>query len=225
LRVIRFDNRDVGRSSRLEGVDYELTDMAGDVVALIEALGVGPVHLVGQSMGGMIAQIVALESPESLATLALLYSAPGPSYITGRDLIEGNAAMPAPVTREDAIRRFVENQIKICGSPGYPPDREWLRELAATSLDRGYDQASADRQAKAILGDADRTDRLDSLVVPTTIVHGTSDRLIDPAASEVLHERIPGATLRLHKGMGHELPRPLWPALVDQIVTNTERAR
>lgn len=229
LRVIRFDNRDTGYSQSFTGTAYTLADMAQDVAGLIDTLACGPVHLVGQSMGGMIAQILALRSPDRVASLALLYSTPSRSYRierepSGPDTSEPGGIPALAADRARAIEQFVDGQITRCGSTGFPPDRTWLRELAAMSLDRGFQSAGLARQADAIRRSPEVSDELGSLRMPTTILHGSADKVINPEASHRLHALIPDSTLTTYDGMGHELPQPLWGRIRDQILTNTTRA-
>jgi pimeloyl-ACP methyl ester carboxylesterase len=240
-RVVRFDNRDVGRSTKLEGgprpdvmaalagdvssASYVLADMADDCVGLLDELGVEAAHLVGASQGGMIAQTVAIRHPERVLSLTSIMSTTGDKAV-GQPHPE---AIPALLTRPPAGRDgfidFVVGAWKVIGSPGFEVDEEALRARAGASYDRGIFPEGTARQLVAILASGDRTEDLRRLDVPTTVIHGTNDILIDVSGGEATAAAIPGARLELIEGMGHDLPRQLWPRLVDLIVENAERAR
>jgi pimeloyl-ACP methyl ester carboxylesterase len=240
-RVVRFDNRDVGRSTKLEGgprpdvmaalagdvssASYVLADMADDCVGLLDELGVEAAHLVGASQGGMIAQTVAIRHPERVLSLTSIMSTTGDRAV-GQPHPE---AIPALLTRPPAGRDgfidFVVGAWKVIGSPGFEVDEEALRARAGASYDRGIFPEGTARQLVAILASGDRTEDLRRLDVPTTVIHGTNDILIDVSGGKATAAAIPGARLELIEGMGHDLPRQLWPRLVDLIVENAERAR
>jgi pimeloyl-ACP methyl ester carboxylesterase len=240
-RVVRFDNRDVGRSTKLEGgprpdvmaalagdvssASYVLADMADDCVGLLDELGVEAAHLVGASQGGMIAQTVAIRHPERVLSLTSIMSTTGDRAV-GQPHPE---AIPALLTRPPAGRDgfidFVVGAWKVIGSPGFEVDEEALRARAGASYDRGIFPEGTARQLVAILASGDRTEDLRRLDVPTTVIHGTNDILIDVSGGKATAAAIPGARLELIEGMGHDLPRQLWPRFVDLIVENAERAR
>jgi pimeloyl-ACP methyl ester carboxylesterase len=240
-RVVRFDNRDVGRSTKLEGgprpdvmaalagdvssASYVLADMADDCVGLLDELGVEAAHLVGASQGGMIAQTVAIRHPERVLSLTSIMSTTGDRAV-GQPHPE---AIPALLTRPPAGRDgfidFVVGAWKVIGSPGFEVDEEALRARAGASYERGIFPEGTARQLVAILASGDRTEDLRRLDVPTTVIHGTNDILIDVSGGKATAAAIPGARLELIEGMGHDLPRQLWPRLVDLIVENAERAR
>jgi pimeloyl-ACP methyl ester carboxylesterase len=240
-RVVRFDNRDVGRSTKLEGgprpdvmaalagdvssASYVLADMADDCVGLLDELGVEAAHVVGASQGGMIAQTVAIRHPERVLSLTSIMSTTGDRAV-GQPHPE---AIPALLTRPPAGRDgfidFVVGAWKVIGSPGFEVDEEALRARAGASYDRGIFPEGTARQLVAILASGDRTEDLRRLDVPTTVIHGTNDILIDVSGGKATAAAIPGARLELIEGMGHDLPRQLWPRLVDLIVENAERAR
>jgi pimeloyl-ACP methyl ester carboxylesterase len=221
-RVIRFDNRDVGGSQRYPQGGYLMSDLADDTAALIEGLGLGPTHIVGQSMGGMIAQYLAVEHPSLVRSLGLLYTAARLDFVQGRDAVI-ETLDTSPVTREQYVANYVVAE-SLCASTAWPQDVEWLTQLGGEMYDAGYDPAGIQRQLECILAYTDRSEADRTIAVPTAIMAGDSDRLIDYAASLELHELIPGSTLRIVEGMGHELPRPLWDDLVHELSTNARRA-
>jgi pimeloyl-ACP methyl ester carboxylesterase len=239
FRVVRFDNRDIGRSTRIRSggmpnaVDmmigrgtpaYRLRDMAADTVGLMDHLGIDSAHVVGASMGGMIAQTVAIEHPDRVRSLVSIMSTTGsrrvghPSYRTF-GLLLGKR----PREREAAIERAVAT-FKVIGSPGYPFEEERVREIAARSFDRGHSQAGIARQLHAITASGDRTAGLRRLDVRTAVIHGKSDILVNPSGGRATAKAIPGARLKMIDGMGHDMPRALWPTFVEEIYCNAARA-
>ena len=221
--VIRFDNRDVGLSQKFPAGGYTLTDMAADTAGLLDALHIDTAHIVGQSMGGMIAQRLALEHPNRVLSLALVYSTPSTDFIHGLDLLTGRLDAPPARNRDEAIELFVQNEA-ASASPRYAQDLTWLRELGGLMYDRGYDPDGVRRQTEALQKSTDRTPILPQITAPTAILHGSDDQLIDVAASTAMHALIRNSTLTVHLGMGHELPRPLWNQIVGQISDNARSA-
>jgi pimeloyl-ACP methyl ester carboxylesterase len=217
--VIRFDNRDVGLSQRFPAGGYTLADMADDAVGLLDALHIDTAHVVGQSMGGMIAQHLALDHPSRVLSLALVYSTPSTDFIHGLDLLTGRLDAPRVRNRHEAIERFVKNEA-ASASPRYPRDLAWLRELGGLMYDRCYDPEGVRRQTEALQNAKDLTPLLAQLTAPTTIIHGSDDQLIDAAAATVFHTLIDRSTLTIYPGMGHELPRPLWNSILDRVHEN-----
>lgn len=223
--VIRFDNRDVGESQRHPEGGYSAADMADDAKALLDALGVERVHVVGQSMGGMISQELAIRHPTAVASMALFYTAPSTSFLkpSSRDLDHMKSRLP-PTTREQAVEQYVEDE-RECASTAYAFDETWKRTLGGLMWDRtrGNPDAPA-RQREALERSRDRLPLLRELAVPTLVIHGTADVLISDAGSRAIAEAITDSRLRMFEGMGHELPRELWPEFVREIIQNAARS-
>jgi pimeloyl-ACP methyl ester carboxylesterase len=232
LHVIRFDNRDVGLSTHmhdapapdvaaaysgdLSSASYTLWDMASDTVALLDELGIERAHVVGASMGGMIAQCLAIEHPSRLLSLTSIMSTTGdPSVGTATEAAMGALLAPPARTREEAIQRAIDGA-RVIGSPGLV-DEAAVAERSGTSFDRSHDPAGVGRQLVAIVAGGDRTERLRSVDVPTLVIHGAADPLVGPSGGEATAAAIPGARLELIAGMGHDLPRPKWPQIIDLI--------
>jgi pimeloyl-ACP methyl ester carboxylesterase len=240
FRVVRFDNRDIGRSTRIDAAGvpnvvemaigrrgtapYLLRDMAADTVGLMDHLEIESAHLVGASMGGMIVQTAAIEHPDRVRSLTSIMSTTGsrrvghPSYRTF-GLLLGKP----PREREAAIERVLKT-FRTIGSPGYPFEEERIREIAGRSFDRGHNPAGIARQLHAITASGDRTPDLRNLDLPALVIHGKSDPLVNPSGGRATAKAIPGARLRMVDGMGHDLPRALWPDFVEEIATNAARA-
>jgi len=240
FRVVRFDNRDIGRSTKLSSAGvagrfdmlvgrrgsapYLLRDMATDTFGLMDHLGIDSAHLVGASMGGMIAQTAAIERPERVRSLTSIMSTTGsrrvghPSYRTF-GLLLGER----PRKREEMIERVVKT-FKVIGSPGYPFEEERVRELAGRSYDRGHSAAGIARQMHAITASGDRTPKLRELDLPALVIHGKKDVLVNPSGGRATAKAIPGARLKMVEGMGHDLPRALWPSFAEEIAANAARA-
>jgi pimeloyl-ACP methyl ester carboxylesterase len=240
-RVVRFDNRDAGHSTKVEGgprpdvmaaiagdvssASYRLEDMADDCAALLDELEVEAAHLVGASQGGMIAQTVAIRHLERVLSLTSIMSTTGDREV-GQPHPE---AIPALLTRPPGDRAgfidFVVGAWRVIGSPGFEADEDALRARAGASYDRGIFPDGTGRQLLAILASGDRTEGLRRLDVPATVIHGTEDILVDVSGGRATAAAIPGAELVLIDGMGHDLPRQLWPRFVDLIVANAQRAQ
>jgi pimeloyl-ACP methyl ester carboxylesterase len=237
--VIRHDNRDVGRSTRLSQLPvpsllqlakrdrdapYTLADMAADSIGVLDHLGIERAHIVGASMGGMIAQTIAIRYPERTLSLVSIMSNTG-SFWTGQPALTMYAVLlkPAPRDREAFIEHAVEMFSKL-GGTGYQPDVEDLRTIATTSYDRGHDPRGSQRQLWAIIADRDRTAELRHVRVPATVIHGADDRLVRPSGGRATARAIPGARLVEIPGMGHGLPRGAWPPIIDAIVETAERS-
>ncbi len=238
--VIRHDNRDIGRSTRLDerptpslkqlalrdkkSAAYTLSDMARDSVGVLEHLGIEQAHIVGASMGGMIAQRVAIEHPERTLSLVSIMSNTG-SFWSGQPALSMYAFLlrPAPPKREAYIKHAIDTFTKIGGS-GFAPDVEDLRDIATRSYDRGHNPRGSSRQLGAIVADRDRTPLLRKLKVPTTVIHGSEDKLVPRSGGRATAKVIPGSTYVEIGGMGHGLPRGAWPQIIGAIVQNAERA-
>lgn len=233
-RVLRFDNRDAGRSTHFDSepvpdllalvrgekvpLPYGLDDMADDVVALFDALGIERSDVVGVSMGGMIAQCVAIRHPERVRSLTSIMSTTGAPDV-GQPHPEAVAVLlraPAP-DRETAVRQSLEAH-RVLGSPGFPRPEAELAARAAAAYDRAHDGLATARQLAAVLAAPDRTPALRRLSVPTLVVHGLADRLIDPSGGVATAAAIPGARYLGIEGMGHELPPAVWPIVIDAFV-------
>src|SRR4051812_31199589 len=236
--VIRFDNRDVGESQWMEGeVDlaacvagdtssavYTLEDMADDAVGLLDALGLASAHVVGASLGGMIAQTIAIRRPERVRTLTSIMSTTGEPGVANPTQEAGAALLSPPArTREEAIERILEVR-KVIGSPGFPRDEQDIRDRTGRAWDRGVNPAGFARQLAAVYASGDRTEALRSLDVPTLVVHGEDDPLIPASGGRATAAAIPGAELWTLPGMGHDLPRPLWPEMIGRIGALAESA-
>jgi pimeloyl-ACP methyl ester carboxylesterase len=237
--VIRHDNRDIGRSSRVEGrvptlwqllrrdpraATYTLAEMAGDSLGVLDALQIERAHVVGASMGGMIAQTIAIRHPERVLSLVSIMSNTG-SFWSGQPALSLYAVLlkPAPRERDPFVDHAVEMFSKI-GGKGFPPDVEDLRDIASKSYDRGHDPRGSQRQLAAIIADRDRSAALAHLKVPATIIHGADDKLVRPSGGRATAKAIPGAKLVEIAGMGHGLPRPAWPEIIDAIVSQATRS-
>jgi len=242
-QVIRFDNRDVGGSTKIDGngmpnvlaamaaasrgakVDapYRLSDMAADAAGLLDALDIEAAHVVGASLGGMIAQTLALEHPGRVRTLTSIMSSTGhPDLPTATPAAAAALFQPAPPDRAGNIERAVR-VFRAIGSPGFPFDETRVRERAARSYDRCFHPAGVARQMLAIVASGSRRDALRQLRVPTLVVHGADDPLVPLACGLDTAESIPGAELLIVEGMGHDLPRAAWPQLVDAVTQLTTR--
>ena len=240
LHVIRFDNRDAGESTHMadgpppnmaaamagdtSSASYTLSDMAGDSVGLLDALGIASAHLVGASMGGCIAQTIAIEHPRRVRSLTSIMSTTGdPSVGRPHPDTAQIFAGGTPTTRDEVIDRMLLAS-RIVGSPGFPADPDEVADRAGRSFDRSYDPLAAARQGIAVLASGDRTARLRRLAVPALVIHGTADKLWDGSGGQATAAAIPGAELLEIWGMGHDLPRALWSQIAARIAELVERA-
>jgi pimeloyl-ACP methyl ester carboxylesterase len=228
LRTLTVDNRDVGRSTKLEdapgdGPPYLLADMAGDHAGVLDHFGVEQAHVVGISMGGMIAQQLAIAHPERLRSLTSVMSTTG-ARTAGQPTEEAMAVLlrPAPTDREAYIERTVESA-HVIGSPGLVDD-DAVRRRAAAAFDRAFHPRGVLRQMQAIMASGDRTEGLAGVAVPTLVIHGSEDPLVTLSGGEATAEAIPGARLHVIEGMGHDLPLPLLPEIVGALVAHTRDA-
>jgi pimeloyl-ACP methyl ester carboxylesterase len=237
FRVIRYDNRDVGRSSHLDfppprtaqfftrrfgPEQYTLEDMADDAVGLIDALGLGPVHVVGASMGGMIGQTLAARNPELVRSFTSIMSNSG-SRLSGQPAMSlmRELLRRAPSEREAFLDHTVR-LFKLIGSP--ESDEIEIRALAELHYERGTNPDGAGRQLGAILKSGNRAKLLRRIKAPTLVIHGTADRLVRPSGGSATARLIPGAKILRIEGMGHDLPRAKWPEIIGAIAQHAERA-
>ncbi len=239
FQVIRFDNRDIGRSTRIHGapptprqlltrkidpVLYTLVDMANDAAGLLRELELAPAHVVGASMGGMIAQTLAARHPDSVRSLTSIMSNTGnrwkgqPHFTIYRYLLRR-----APADRDGYIE-YTTRVFEAIGSRGLPFDKDRVRDMVARSYDRGHDPTGPGRQLGAIIASGDRTNELRRIRVPTLVIHGSTDRMVARSGGEATAKAIPGAQLKIVDGMGHDLPEAAWPELVGAITAHAQYA-
>jgi pimeloyl-ACP methyl ester carboxylesterase len=235
LFVIRFDNRDVGLSTKLDGqvvspgavltavlqgeplppVPYTLSDMAADGIGLLDHLGIDRAHIVGNSMGGMIVQTMAIEYPDRIASVTSVMSSTGDPRV-GRPTPEAREALlaPQPPDRAEYIAASLSSQT-WASKKHFDPN--WLLELAAAQYDRCFYPEGATRQLAAIYASGDRSDGLSTLEVPMLVIHGRDDTLITPDGGARTAELVPGSRYLLLADMGHDHPAPLWPVLAEAV--------
>jgi pimeloyl-ACP methyl ester carboxylesterase len=239
FRVVRFDNRDVGHSTMLDHavmpkrVDvfagrknsaYRLPDMAADATGLMDHLGIEAAHVAGVSMGGMIGQTLALEHPERIKSLVSIMSTTGSRRVGSPTLkAYGLLFARAPHGRDAYVEQIVKT-FSVIGSPAFPMDEPRLRDVAGRMYDRSHNPRGVLRQLHAISASGDRTRALGGLTLPVAVIHGTRDPLIRPSGGRATARAVPGARLRMIEGMGHDLPRALWPIFIDEIVDTASRA-
>jgi len=244
FQVIRYDNRDVGRSTWLDAAGmpdvlgalaaagsgrpidapYRLSDMAADAAALLDALELEAAHVVGASMGGMIAQSLAIEHPARVCTLTSIMSTTGhPDLPPARPEAMALLLTPVPDERAAQIERSVQASRAI-GSPAYPSDEAELRALAERAFERGVNPPGFARQLVAILASGNRRQALGGVRAPTLVIHGADDPLVPVEAGRDTAASVPGAELLEIAGMGHDLPRALWPVVVEAIAKHAEQA-
>jgi pimeloyl-ACP methyl ester carboxylesterase len=240
FHVIRYDNRDIGRSTILSSApvptlgqivrrdkraaSYTLAEMAADGVGLLDHLGIERAHIVGVSMGGMIAQTIAARRPERVLSLTSIMSSTGSRW-RGQPALKTYRQFLRPVSTDRATYIAQTAALfDIIGSPGFERADEDLHSLLGAMYDRGHDPGSVTRQLAAILASGDRTAELRHITAPTLVIHGTADKLVAPSGGRATARAIPGARLLMIEGMGHDLPRGAWPQLIDAIVENTRRA-
>jgi pimeloyl-ACP methyl ester carboxylesterase len=241
FHVIRFDNRDIGLSTHLTeaGVPdvaallagnpsappppYTLLDMARDIEGLLDALDLESAHVVGASMGGMIAQQLAIGHRDRVRSLTSIMSTPSRDVGAARPEAMAALFLPPPTDADTAAERALD-VYRVIGSPGYPLDEARLAEVAREAFARGYDAAGVARQFSAIVVSPDRRPGLRELSVPTLVIHGEDDPLVQVDGGLATADAVPGARLVAIPGMGHNLPEPLWPQLVEEIVTHARSA-
>jgi pimeloyl-ACP methyl ester carboxylesterase len=240
FRVVRFDNRDIGHSTMLEAAGvpsrldlflgrrgsaaYLLSDMAADTIGLMDHLGIESAHVVGASMGGMIGQALAIERSGRVKSLVSIMSTTGGRTVGTPSLRAfGMMLAKAPRGRDAYVERIVKT-FRLIGSPSYPMDEPLFREMAGRMYDRSHNPKGVLRQMHAITASGDRTAALRKLSLPATVIHGTRDPLVRPSGGRATARAIPGARLRIVEGMGHDLPRELWPLFIDEITDTAARA-
>lgn len=241
LRVIRYDNRDVGLSSKVEGKHtgapllprmvrsylgrpspavYTLENMADDAAALLDHLRIERAHIVGGSMGGMIAQIFAARYQHRTKTLAVIFSSNNQSMLPPPGLRQLRAVTTRPKdTSRDGIIANAVKVNKIIGSPGYPPPQEKVLADAVEGYDRSYYPAGVARHFAAIMGSGSLLAYDRQITAPTLVIHGKSDKLMRPAGGRAVAKAIRRSRLALFDGMGHDLPEPLWDDIVGELKT------
>jgi len=245
FRVTTFDNRDVGLSQKFDeaGVPdvmglvaqmmagekaeapYITDDMAADVIGLMDVLEIDRAHVMGISMGGMIAQVVAAQNPDRVLSLASIMSSSGaPGLPSATPEAQSMMITPPPSTdRETVVRHSVEGH-RVIESPAHPEPDDFLFEIFGYGFDRCYYPEGAARQMAAIIAGGDRSGLLKTITVPSLVIHGDADPLVPLACGQDTAEKIPGATLEVIEGMGHDVPRALMPTWIELIVANAGRA-
>lgn len=244
-RVIRFDNRDNGLSTHLDSLGrpdwqaigeaagtgaslplpYSLKDMADDAVGLLDALNIEKAHIAGASMGGGIAQLVAIHYPDRVLSLTSLLSDTGNPDMPGPSE-EAMALPPAPPAGSD-MEEIIKRELavrKIIGSPGFSTDEEQLRERVRSDVERSYNPMGVERQAAAVMFAGDRREELRNLDIPAVVLHGDADILVPVENGKDTVENIPGAELRIIEGLGHDLPTEIINEFADAIVAAASRA-
>lgn len=235
--VIRFDNRDVGRSTRFEQAGrpnllrmatagfiglpmasaYRLSDMAADAIGLLDVLGINKAHVIGVSMGGMIAQELAIRYPQRLLSMTSIMSTTGDPSLPQANLKLRLRLLKRAPAEEQAYIEHVVQLTKILNGSVYPPDEQRIRQLAKRNFHRGYYPVGVARQLAAIIASGDRSERLAAVRTPTLVIHGTADPLVPVAGGRATARAIPRADLLTIPHMGHGLPRDLWPQLVEAL--------
>jgi pimeloyl-ACP methyl ester carboxylesterase len=239
FHVVRFDNRDSGRSTHIKArapkigelarrskkpARYTLDDMADDAVGLLDHLGAERAHVCGASMGGMIAQTVAIRHPERVLSLVSIMSNTG-ARLSGQPALAVYPVLLRTAPRErEAFAEHVAQTFDKIGSPGFDRDLDEVRDMARLSYDRDRDPAAAGRQLAAIIASPPRNKQLGRIEAPTLVIHGKADKLVRPSGGRATARKIPGARLLEIEGMGHDLPRGAWPELIEAIVDNARRA-
>ncbi len=242
--VIRFDNRDVGHSTKLSGgkrlspiellklrffripvaAPYRLHDMAQDTVALMDALAIKSAHVVGQSMGGMIAQEMAIDFPQRLRSLTSIMSTTGDPKVPPPSREAAAILMaPPPTTKEEYFARHAR-MWKVLRGGHFPEDEARDRQRAERNYERGLNPAGVGRQLRAVLASGSRKERLRAVKMPTLVIHGTADPLVHPAGGKDTAASIPNAKLVMIEGMGHALPIRMWPEIIDAIAAHARGA-
>ena len=244
-RVLRLDNRDAGLSQGFDALGvpklmwlglryamhlpvhapYGLKDMAADTLGVIDALGLPSVHVVGASMGGMIAQHLAADHPRRVRSLTLIMTTSGARGLPQASPAVRRALLRRPASQDPAVvAAHLQRFFHLIASPAYPTDPERLRRRVQQSVARAWRPAGPARQVAAVVADGDRTPLLDRIVAPTGVIHGDADTLVPVAAGHDLARRIRGAVLDIVPGMGHDLPLQVLPRLAADIAETVARA-
>jgi pimeloyl-ACP methyl ester carboxylesterase len=239
LYLIRFDNRDTGHSTHFtdapvpdlkaamtgdfSSASYSLSDMAADTVGLMDALGFSSMHLVGASMGGMIAQTVAIEYPDRVRSLTTMMSTTGNISVGQPDFSELSHLGAPPRDNRQGYIEWQVRSLKAIGSPGYPLDEAATADRAGRAWDRDHDPLGMLRQSVAVLRSGDRTAKLRLLRMPSLVIHGANDKMCDVSGGKATADAIPGAELHIFDGMGHGFPQPLWPEFARLIAALVHR--
>ncbi|HZU71191.1 MAG TPA: alpha/beta fold hydrolase [Acidimicrobiales bacterium] len=246
FRVIRYDNRDVGLSTKIDGggapadlaatlaeaaqggrieAPYLIEDMADDAAGLLDGLDIDAAHVVGASMGGMIAQAIAIRHPERVLSLCSIMSTTGDRSVGQPSPEAGQALLSArPRTAEEAGELSLQVS-RVIGSKGFPLDEERIRRRAEDAFRRSSYPDGFARQVLAIMASPDRTPDLAKVEAPTLVIHGDVDPLVTPSGGEATARAVPGAELLMVPGMGHDLPEGAWPMIIEAIVANARRRR
>jgi pimeloyl-ACP methyl ester carboxylesterase len=210
FRVIRFDNRDVGLSSKMDGCQYSLSDMADDAVAVLNEVAVSQAHVMGCSLGGMIVQRLAIDHPDRLLTMTSVMSRTGePGYGDSSEEALGFLLTPAPVSRADNVERQVA-ALHVYGSKSEWLDDAAIRARAGIAFDRCFHPPGVARQMNAAMVDGSRDAQLRKLSLPVLVIHGSRDTLINPTGGRHTADMIPGARYVEIEGMGHDYPPAVW---------------
>lgn len=239
FRVVRYDNRDCGLSTWMDQAGpadiagalsgeavpaYTLDDMAADAVGLLDALGIGAAHVVGASMGGFIAQMIAINHPDRVLSLTSIMSGPAhPESVSPTPEATAILFVPPAATRDERVTQEMWIR-KVLMGPADPFDEAVERARAERAIDRAYHPAGTARQFAAVLSSQPRLERLRGVAVPTLVIHGLADNLIPAENGRAVAAAVPGSRLVEIEGMGHDLPKRVWPQLLDEIEALSERA-
>jgi len=246
--VIRYDNRDIGRSTKLDGREaghvtfpklakaflglpvtpaYTIADMADDAAGLLDHLarehGIGPAHVFGISMGGMIAQTLAIKHPDKVRSLVSMMSTTGKRTVG----FQHPSLFPTLLAKKVGKDAYVEGSVRVwrmIGSPGYPATEAEVRKRAVDTYERGVTGAGVARQMLAVVSQPDRTAELRRLTIPATVIHGLADKMVHVSGGRATSMAIPGSELLLVDGMGHDMPQELWPRYVRAVRRTADRA-
>ena len=245
-RVVRFDNRDCGLSGRAPGkkrtnlllamaasalglpvrTPYALEDMAGDAIGLMDRLGLQQAHIVGASMGGMIAQVLAARFPQRVLSLTSIMSSSGYRKVSKPTKPARKVLLSRPTDPKDpeSVIEYMVEMFGVIGSPAYPSSKDELRSRIGRSVRRAYEPAGTARQLLAIIASGDRRKLLRTITAPTLVIHGADDPLVPLAAGRDTAQNIPGASLMVIEGMGHDFPEALMPRLAQAIADHCDRS-